>query len=231
MKKMQETLVHQDFAKFKALDKRLLDRVRELLSSSADGASFLHFFSFFQVDRMLADDIAKLMAMIPIEEKTKQSEGQDRIEGGAFDGVMDKATPFMYKGGEGVNAGLGEVEWVIAKDRFKYDAVFDTLNPIDGKVTGACESTHAVVARVTWRYILILPSFTWTAAKQEMIKSKLPNNVLGKIWKLSDVDKDGMLDADEFALAMHLMNIKLDGHDLPTELPQHLMPPSKRGNF
>ena len=30
-----------------------------------------------------------------------------------------------------------------------------------------------------------------------MIKSKLPNNVLGKIWKLSDVDKDGMLDADE----------------------------------
>lgn len=45
----------------------------------------------------------------------------------------------------------------------------------------------------------------------EMIKSKLPNNVLGKIWKLADVDKDGMLDADEFALAMHLMNIKLDG--------------------
>ena len=44
-----------------------------------------------------------------------------------------------------------------------------------------------------------------------MIKSKLPNNVLGKIWKLADVDKDGMLDADEFALAMHLMNIKLDG--------------------
>ena len=45
----------------------------------------------------------------------------------------------------------------------------------------------------------------------EMIKSKLPNNVLGKVWKLSDVDKDGLLDADEFALAMHLINIKLDG--------------------
>ena len=110
----------------------------------------------------------------------------------------------MYKGGEGVNAGLGETEWVIAKDRYKYDAIFDTLSPVDGKVTGA-------------------------AAKGEMIKSKLPNNVLGKIWKLSDVDKDGMLDADEFALAMHLMNIKLDGNDLPSELPQHLVPPSKRG--
>ena len=45
----------------------------------------------------------------------------------------------------------------------------------------------------------------------EMIKSKLPNNVLGKVWKLSDVDKDGLLDSDEFALAMHLINIKLDG--------------------
>ena len=62
-----------------------------------------------------------------------------------------------------------------------------------------------------------------------MIKSKLPNNVLGKIWKLSDVDKDGMLDADEFCLAMHLMNVKLDGHDLPTDLPAHLVSPSKRG--
>jgi Cytoskeletal-regulatory complex EF hand len=36
------------------------------------------------------------------------------------------------------------------------------------------------------------------------------------------------MDADEFALAMHLINIKLDGHELPTELPAHLVPPSKR---
>jgi hypothetical protein len=66
------------------------------------------------------------------------------------------------------------------------------------------------------------------AAKSEMIKSKLPNSVLGKIWKLSDIDKDGMMDADEFALAMHLINVKLDGHELPLELPPHLIPPSKR---
>jgi hypothetical protein len=67
-----------------------------------------------------------------------------------------------------------------------------------------------------------------SAAKSEMVKSKLPNSVLGKIWKLSDIDKDGLLDADEFALAMHLINVKLDGHDLPSELPDHLLPPSKR---
>lgn len=61
-----------------------------------------------------------------------------------------------------------------------------------------------------------------------MVKSKLPNSVLSKIWKLSDIDNDGQLDAEEFALAMHLINVKLDGHDIPTELPDHLMPPSKR---
>ena len=71
----------------------------------------------------------------------------------------------------------------------------------------------------------------FVAAKSEMVKSKLPNSVLGKVWKLADVDKDGMLDSDEFALAMHLINIKLDGHDIPAELPAHLVPPSKRGKF
>jgi len=181
IKKMQEQLANHDFTKFHALDRKLLERV----------------------DKMLAEDIAKLMAMVPLEEQMSKSEGADKIEGGAFDGVMDAATPFMYKGGEGINAGVGELEWVISKDRYKYDEIFDTLNPIDGKITGS-------------------------SAKSEMVKSKLPNNVLGKIWKLSDVDKDGMLDADEFALAMHLMNVKLDGHELPKDLPSHLVPPSKR---
>lgn len=64
-----------------------------------------------------------------------------------------------------------------------------------------------------------------------MVKSKLPNSVLSKIWKLADVDKDGMLDADEFALAMHLINVKIDGNDIPYTLPEHLCPPSKRDVF
>lgn len=76
--------------------------------------------------------------------------------------------------------------------------------------------------------ILIFFKITFSAAKSEMVKSKLPNNVLGRIWKLSDIDKDGFLDSDEFALAMHLINVKLEGYDLPAELPDHLIPPSKR---
>ena len=59
------------------------------------------------------------------------------FQGGAFDQVMEGKPPFMFGGGEGINAGVGEVDWVINKDRYKYDSIFDTLNPIDGKVSGA----------------------------------------------------------------------------------------------
>ena len=40
-----------------------------------------------------------------------------------------------------------------------------------------------------------------------MMKSNLPSKELGKIWKLADTDKDGMLDMEEFALAMHLIQV------------------------
>lgn len=36
-----------------------------------------------------------------------------------------------------MDAGKGEPDWVVARNRSKYDAIFDTLNPIDGKITGA----------------------------------------------------------------------------------------------
>ncbi|CAM9111773.1 unnamed protein product [Bubo scandiacus] len=56
----------------------------------------------------------------------------------------------------------------------------------------------------------------------------LPSSVLGRIWQLSDVDRDGMLDAEEFALAGHLIGVKLEGRGLPADLPPRLVPPSKR---
>jgi len=182
LKRMQEQLATQDFAKFAPLKPRLLEGV----------------------DKMLAEDIARLMAMIPQEEAMAARENGNAIKGGAFDGVMSDNTVFGFRRGEGIDAGSGEPEWIVAKDRHKYDQLFFALEPQDGKITGS-------------------------AAKAEMVKSKLPNSVLGKVWKLSDIDKDGMLDMDEFALSMHLINVKLDGHDLPSDLPDHLVPPSKRG--
>lgn len=123
------------------------------------------------------------------------------VKGGAFE--VEENSPFAFGRGEGVDAGSFETNWVCEKEKPEYDKLFNKLSPSDGKISGA-------------------------TAKAEMVKSKLPNSVLGKIWKMADVDRDGMLDDDEFALAMHLISVKLGGHDLPAELPLHLIPPSKR---
>ncbi|KAF5274540.1 hypothetical protein FQA39_LY07152 [Lamprigera yunnana] len=180
IKKMQDVLQNQDFTKFYPIKPKLME----------------------VVDRMLSDDISVLMEKIPQEERKVESE-TSYVKGGAFEGVEDTISPFGYKRGEGIDAGYGEIDWIVNKHKVQYDTIFSGLEPVDGKITGA-------------------------VAKSEMVKSKLPNTVLGKIWKLADVDKDGMLDSDEFALAMHLINIKIDGNSLPSELPDHLVPPTKR---
>ena len=45
---------------------------------------------------------------------------------------------------------------------------------------------------------------------------------------LSDIRQEGKLSKDEFAVAMHLINLKLAGQDVPTSLPPSLVPPSLR---
>ncbi|OZC06799.1 hypothetical protein X798_06196 [Onchocerca flexuosa] len=151
-------------------------------------------------------DINKMREHLPDYDFTKFNPIKPKlldVRGGAFDQAIESETPFGFGKGEGFDKGANESGWVVARERYKADELFDSLDPIDGKITGR-------------------------AAKEHMVKSKLPNAILGKIWKLSDVDKDGMLDSDEFALANYLINLKLEGHELPAELPKHLIPPSKR---
>lgn len=62
--------------------------------------------------------------------------------GGVFVSVEDKASPFGYKSGEGIEAGKGETGWVVTKERQKYDAVFNTLEKSDGKLSGAGMLLH-----------------------------------------------------------------------------------------
>ena len=173
---VQEKLANCDFSKFPLLRDKLV----------------------MTVDEMLDKDIAELMSLVP-----QDSEEAPAITGGAFDDVKDTVSPFGYQKCEGVDLGSGEPDWIVSKERAKWDAVFKTLGPVNGKLTGS-------------------------AAKKEMVKSRLPNPVLAKVWRLADVDGDGALDADEFALAMHLIHIKLEGFDLPETLPDHLIPPSKK---
>uniref|UniRef100_A0ABI7XMM9 EH domain containing 4 n=1 Tax=Felis catus TaxID=9685 RepID=A0ABI7XMM9_FELCA len=150
------------------------------------------------VDNMLSSKISSLMHLISQEEMSMPTQ---LVQGGAFDGTTEG--PFNQGYGEGAKEGADEEEWVVAKDKPVYDELFYTLSPVNGKISGV-------------------------NAKKEMVTSKLPNSVLGKIWKLADCDCDGMLDEEEFALAKHLIKIKLDGYELPNSLPPHLVPPSHR---
>eukprot|EP00061_Rhincodon_typus_P008408 g30990.t1 len=174
---LQEQLRVHDFSKFPSLKPKMMN----------------------ELDHMLTYDVAKLMPLVRQEEMEMP---EQLVHGGAFDGTSNG--PFV----EGIVDGTCEAaddddEWVVTKDKPKYDEIFYNLSPMDGKINGV-------------------------KAKNWMITTKLPNSVLGRIWKLSDVDKDGMLDDEEFALANHLIEVKLDGHGLPTVLPGYLVPPSKR---
>ena len=59
-------------------------------------------------------------------------------------------------------------------------------------------------------------------AKDLLLRSKLPGNVLSQIWILSDTTKSGQLLFPEFALAMYLCNLSLTGKSLPPALPDKI---------
>ena len=45
-------------------------------------------------------------------------------------------------GGVGVDEGSDEFGWVVAKDKPKYDEIFNTLEQDKGKVTGECHNIY-----------------------------------------------------------------------------------------
>ncbi|KAL5116673.1 hypothetical protein ACEQ8H_005422 [Pleosporales sp. CAS-2024a] len=58
--------------------------------------------------------------------------------------------------------------------------------------------------------------------------SGLPEDVLAGIWDLADINSEGQLSRDEFAVAMYLIRQQRKGDHLPTTLPPSLIPPSLR---
>jgi epidermal growth factor receptor substrate 15 len=90
--------------------------------------------------------------------------------------------------------------WYIkASSRINYDKIFDSLSPINNKITGA-------------------------RVKPFLMNTGLPVDVLGKIWELSDLDQDGQLDRDEFLIALQLINKAKEGQTIPDQLPPSLLP-------
>lgn len=100
-------------------------------------------------------------------------------------------------------------EWAIGtRDKESFDQIFSTLDTEDrGFITG----DQAV-------------GFFGNA--------RLPEEVLAQIWDLADINSEGRLNRDEFAVAMFLIRqerTKRDARDvLPPTLPPNLVPPSMR---
>lgn len=59
-------------------------------------------------------------------------------------------------------------------------------------------------------------------------QSGLEKSDLERIWTLSDPQNRGRLNLDEFAVAMHLIYRRLNGYEVPNQLPPELVPPSTR---
>nr|XP_014349146.1 PREDICTED: EH domain-containing protein 2 [Latimeria chalumnae] len=95
--KMQELLVIHDFSKFHTMKSRMLEAL----------------------DDMLTADIAKLMPLLRQEELEIPDQG---VQGGAFDGTRNG--PFQEGSTEGIFEGMDEEEWVVTRDKPKYDEIF-----------------------------------------------------------------------------------------------------------
>lgn len=90
-------------------------------------------------------------------------------------------------------------DWSIKTiDRLKYEELFESLKPVDGYIPG-------------------------NKVRGVLMDSKLPLDVLSKIWDLADQDRDGSLDKFEFVVAMHLVYQALDKRAIPAALPPELV--------
>ncbi|CAE7200863.1 Ehd1 [Symbiodinium sp. CCMP2592] len=146
------------------------------------------------VEALLAVDLPKLLQLIP-EEQVRYG-----IEEAAVAQIVGMASPFAVMKVEGnTEQSVYKGQWQRPPTVEQFQADFDGLHPVDGKINAQ-------------------------QAKQKMVESHLPSNVLHRIWSLADVDKDGFLTLAEYALAMHLVHMKLDGQDLPITLPQEMLP-------
>uniref|UniRef100_A0A8B9CC48 Epidermal growth factor receptor substrate 15-like 1 n=1 Tax=Anser brachyrhynchus TaxID=132585 RepID=A0A8B9CC48_9AVES len=69
-----------------------------------------------------------------------------------------------------------ETHWAVrVEEKAKFDGIFESLLPVNGLLSG-------------------------DKVKPVLMNSKLPLDILGRVWDLSDIDKDGHLDKDEFAV-------------------------------
>ncbi|KIH59001.1 EF hand [Ancylostoma duodenale] len=119
-----------------------------------------------------------------------------------FEGIVPRP-PSSHRPSLDGRSSVPPSEWCInAADQVKYDSIFESLSPVDGKLPGA-------------------------KVRPVLLNSGLNPTILAKIWELADQDKDGQLDRIEMAVAMHLVYRALQNEPVPAVLPNSLIHPSK----
>ncbi|KAI8352731.1 P-loop containing nucleoside triphosphate hydrolase protein [Mortierella sp. GBAus27b] len=121
-------------------------------------------------------------------------------------GAPAQLNPFLAAGGaNGQNPPKADIPpsyWHFSSvDMASAHPIFQSLNPIEGKVTGE-------------------------AVKPYLMGTGLSVEVLAKIWTLADWTGDGYLNEDEFAVALHLVRAVGNGGEnvLPATLPHTMLP-------
>ncbi|KAJ5584658.1 uncharacterized protein N7459_004458 [Penicillium hispanicum] len=97
-------------------------------------------------------------------------------------------------------------DWIITpQEKTHFDGIFET---VDTARAGVITGDQAVAF---------------------FMKAQLSEEVLAQIWDLADINADGQLNRDEFAVAMYLVRLQRSGKEpLPQVLPPALIPPSMR---
>ncbi|CAD7939212.1 unnamed protein product [Amoebophrya sp. A120] len=148
------------------------------------------------LQKMLERDVQKLLKLIPSETLLQEPNAKLPFQ-------SPDPSPFAVN----KEGGVTEATYLTSQylqsppDTRKYERDFVSIGPDkEGKISGL-------------------------QAKTRMELSKLNNGMLHKIWKLADVDKDGKLSLYEYALAQHFIEMKLQGLELPSELPECMEKP------
>ena len=133
-------------------------------------------------------------------------EGSPSIIPRQMTGSQRTQSPVSRKFGSPLSAQSTGGDWLVTlQEKAQFDSIFAT---VDTSRAGLLSGEKAV---------------------EFFMQAQLPEETLAQIWDLADIDADGQLTRDEFAVAMHLVRQVRSGREpLPQTLPPALVPPAMR---
>ncbi len=211
LQRFKEVASTYDFGKFKKLDEKMMASVEAALSDGTRGIpALLKQLAEEQDARAAADRSAAQSflqagvgspAMMGMGGGGDASADSAASTGAATGGAASTGNPF---GGPGVSGKDAYAYWSALVNKIDSDTIFKLLpGGQEGLVSGA-------------------------GARDVLLESGLDTALLRTIWDLSDIDKDGYLDRDEFAVCWYLIHQAKSGNAIPSALPGPIVPPTKR---